>query len=373
LTSFLPLAGPSIIEKLQIEGRPPFGPGKEPIINMNHIGPDYFQTMEIPLRAGRSFTAQDVAETPKVVIINETMARRFFANENPIGHRLVFGPNSSTIVGVAGDTRHLGLEHEIRFEVYLPYLQEPDGLASLRLVARVAPSQNNPAGLSALGASIRNQVRTIESNEPISRVVAMDERLSSSVAGRRFQMLLLGVFAAVALVIAAVGIYGVVSYAVSQQTHEIGIRMALGATVGDVLGLFIRQGMTLAAVGIAIGLAGAWALTRIMKGLLFGVSATDPLTFVVSALLLTVVAALACYLPARRAAKVDTIVALGTVVLSIVFGADGNIKAIRVESGLPYGLTEEAIKAARAIRFEPAMKDGKPVSVRGTLEIGFRS
>jgi ABC-type antimicrobial peptide transport system permease subunit len=178
------------------------------------------------------------------------------------------------------------------------------------LAVRVAPGQNNPTSLSGLAASIRNQVRAVEPNEPVNQVVTMDERLSNSIAQRRFQMLLLGIFAAVALVIATVGIYGVISYAVSQRTHEIGIRMALGAQASDVLRMVIWRGMRLALIGVALGLGAAIALTRVLKNQLFEVSTTDPATFALIALLLIGVALIASYIPARRATKVDSLEAL---------------------------------------------------------------
>jgi putative ABC transport system permease protein len=309
LTSFLPLGGPSIRMFLQIEGRTPFEQGKEPVVEVNHISPDYFQTMGGRLRAGRPLGIQDGTEAPQVAIINETLAHRFFPNEDPIGRRLSFGSIVKTIVGVAGDTRHLGLDQEVNPEVYFPYVQNP-GFATMKLAARVAPNQNNSASLSSLSNGIRDQVRAIDPNEPINQVIPMDERLSDSVAMRRFQMLLLGVFAAVAFIIAAVGIYGVISYAVSQRTHEIGIRMALGAQASDVLRMVIWRGMSLTLIGVALGLAAALALTRVMRNMLFEVSATDPVTFALIALLLLSVAFIASYIPARRATKVDPLIAL---------------------------------------------------------------
>jgi putative ABC transport system permease protein len=312
LTDFLPLTGPRTLRPLRIEGRP-YEPGKAPLISMNHISPDYFQTMGIPIRAGRLFTAQDGPEAPKVIIINETLARRFFAGENPIGHRLFSEPNQMTIVGVAGDTHNRGLDQEVQPEVYSPYVQDLKEMGGMRLVVRASSGQNNPTNpsvLSSLATSIRNQVRAIEPNEPVNQIITMDELLSNSVAGRRFQMLLLGIFAAVALVIATVGIYGVISYAVSQQTHEIGIRMALGAQANDVLRMVVWRGMSLTLIGVALGVAAALALTRVMKTLLFEVSATDPATFALIALLLLGVALIASYIPARHATKVDPLRAL---------------------------------------------------------------
>jgi ABC-type antimicrobial peptide transport system permease subunit len=211
---------------------------------------------------------------------------------------------------VVGDTRNHGLDREVNPEIYMPLLQSRNIIGQMNLAVKVAAGQNNSTGLSSLAVAIRNQVRAVDPNEPVNRIITMDERLSNSVAGRRFQMLLLGVFAALALVIAAVGIYGVISYAVSQRTHEIGIRMALGAQASDVSRMVIWQGVRLALIGVALGLAAALALTRVMKNLLYEVSATDPATFALIALLLVGVALIASYMPARRATKVDPLQAL---------------------------------------------------------------
>jgi putative ABC transport system permease protein len=196
LTGFLPLAGPSLGMGFQIEGRPPFDPGKEPVAPINLISHDYFQTMGLQMRAGRPFAAQDGAEAPQVAIINETIARRFFPNENPIGHRLLFTPNPKkpkTIVGVVGDTRHSGLDQEVQPGVYLPYLQHAN--FEMSLVVRAASGQTSQASLSNLAAAIRDQVRAQDPNEPVNQILTMDQRLSDSVAPRRFQMLLLAIFA----------------------------------------------------------------------------------------------------------------------------------------------------------------------------------
>jgi putative ABC transport system permease protein len=311
LASALPLAGPTRrLIGIEIEGRPPYEPGKEPGVDANFVSPEYFQTMGIQIRAGRPFTFQDGAEAPRVVIINETLARQFFPNENPIGHRLLFIENElATIVGVVGDAYNRGLDSEVYPEIYGPGMQNPKFMGNL-LVARVASGQNNPGGLSSLAAAIRKQAQAIEPDEPVNQVVTMDERLSNSVAARRFQMQLLGAFAGLALVITTVGIYGVISYAVSQRTHEIGVRMALGAQRSDVARMVIWRGMRLTLVGVALGLAAALALTRVMKNLLFEVSATDPATFALIALLLVAVALIGSYIPARRAAKVDPLLAI---------------------------------------------------------------
>jgi putative ABC transport system permease protein len=311
LTSFLPLAQSSLIASFQVEGRPPVDPGKMPFVYLNHVSWDYFRTMGVQVRAGRTFSTQDGPKAQRVAIFNETMARRFFANEDPIGRRFFLPPDwkdPKTIVGVVGDTRHLGLDRDVDPEVFLPDEQNP-GVSNM-LVARVALSQNNQAGLSRLSAAIRDQARALDPGEPVYQVVTMNERLSDSFAPRRFQMALFCAFAALALSIAAVGIYGVISYAVSRRTHEIGVRMALGATPRDALKMVIRQGMLLALIGVGLGLAGALALTRVMKSLLFDMSATDPATFVGVALLLVAVALTASYIPARRATKVDPLQAL---------------------------------------------------------------
>jgi putative ABC transport system permease protein len=318
LTSFLPFTMPpfDMQRSRLIEGRPGLGRGNDQPIQLNHISPDYFQTMGIEIRSGRPFGAQDGKDAPRVAIINETLARRFLPNENPIGHRLLIGTPRPTIVGVVDDTRHSGLDREVRPEVYLPYMQHSDIDMYLTLAARVASNQNNPASLSNLAAAIRNQVRAVEPNEPVNQVVTMDERLSNSIAGRRYVMILLSIFAAVAFVIATVGIYGVISYAVSQRTHEIGIRMALGAQASDVLRMVIWRGMSLTLIGVTLGLAAALALTRVLKNqfldtnLLFNVSATDPATFALIALLLVGVAMIASYIPAQRATKIDPLQAL---------------------------------------------------------------
>jgi putative ABC transport system permease protein len=317
LTGFLPLTPPSTIMSVSnstfVEGGPQFSTEKGQDITLNYISPDYFQTMGIQLRSGRPFATTDGKEAPRVAIINEAIARRFFPNEDPIGHRLLIGAPPQTIVGVVGDTRNSGLDQRVSYEVYLPVLQHSKHAPVLTLAVRIATDQKNPAGRaspSALAAAIRDQVQAIDPNETVLAVIKMDERLSNAVAERRFQTLLLGVFAGIALVIATVGIYGVISYAVSRRTHEIGVRMALGAQRSDVLRMVIWQGMRLTLVGVALGLAAALALTRVLRNLLFEVSATDPATFAGTALFLLFIALFACYLPARRATKVDPLVAL---------------------------------------------------------------
>jgi len=270
------------------------------------ISPDYFRALGIPLQRGRYFTAGDAAGTLAVAIINRTAASVFWPNEDPLGKRITpdgFPPGTwLTIVGVVSYVRHAALGAGPQPEVYWPYTQTPDQSINLLIRATANP-------LSLAGAA-RSEIWSIDKTLPVSDIKTMDELLSVSVAQPRFYALLLTAFAVVALLLAAVGLYGVMSYAVNQRTHEIGIRMALGARPRDALWLIVNQGMVLTLAGVAAGVAAAWALTRVMKNLLFGVSATDPAIFVGIALLLAGVASLACYLPARRATKVDPLTAL---------------------------------------------------------------
>ncbi len=306
-TNVLPFSGIRRIGYFQIEGRATFKPSKEHLVALSFISPDYFQTMGIRIIAGRPFDTRDGSAAPKVAIISQEMAERYFPGESPIGHRLV-GEPFLTIVGVAEDARLYGLEKEISPEFYIPYTQILNVWGNLHLVVRAASSLNNQTNSSALAnraTSIRDQVRGIDPGEPVSQIVTMDELLSNSVAGWRFQMLLLGVFAALAMVIATVGIYGVISYAVNQGMREIGIRMALGAQASDIVRMVIRRAMGIASIGVALGLVAALALTRVLKNLLFGVSPTDPATFALIASLLIGVALIASYLPAQRATKAD--------------------------------------------------------------------
>jgi putative ABC transport system permease protein len=249
-----------------------------------------------------------VDETQHVAIINQTIARRFFPNENPIGLRLAEFAKPKVIVGVVADTRHFGLDQEVHPEVYLPYLQ--DSNQAMSLVVRSSTDPKNSASLRSLATAVRNEARAMEPNQPVNQIVAMEKYLMDSVSSRRFRMFVLAVFASMALIITIAGIYGVISYVVSQRTHEIGIRMSLGAQARDVLRMVIWRGMRLTLIGVALGAAAALALTRVMKNLLFEVSATDPATFTLIALLLVGAAIIASYIPARRATKVDPLQAL---------------------------------------------------------------
>jgi len=269
-------------------------------------GGDYFRTMNIALRRGRVFNDSDAANSPKVLVISEAFAKSYFPNEDPIGKRIIFdGPNKTPyeIVGIVDDVRRNGLDQEVQPEMYASYIQKPE--RRLNLVIRSAGPD-----ASELTPAVRAAVKAVDPKQIIWRAQTIEQLLGTSVAPRKFNMLLLGIFAGVALVLAAVGLYGVMSYSVSWRTQEIGIRMALGAKRTDVLRMVVRQGMTMTLIGLALGLIGVFGLSRVIAGLLYGVSPTDPLTFIGVSIVLLMVALLACLIPARRATRVDPIVAL---------------------------------------------------------------
>jgi predicted permease len=291
-----------------IEGRPEPAPGHGLSAGQVPAGPDYFRTLQIPLLGGRVFSAYDNAQSPGVVIVNRSFAQRFFPNEEAVGRRIHLGtrrpPVWFEIVGVIGDVRQEKLEREAPPLMYLPHMQNANAWSFMSLLVR-------PTGESQMVASaLKQAVSAVDKDLGLSNLTTLDAILADSLAERRVLSALLGVFAALALLMAAAGIYGVLSYSVAERTHELGIRMALGARARDVLLLVIGQGMRLALIGVALGLIGALALTRLMEGLLFGVSPTDPLTFGAIAALLMAVALLACYFPARRATRVDPMIAL---------------------------------------------------------------
>jgi predicted permease len=304
----LPLAGDYWQSILTIEGRPELALGQPPSIQDHIITPHYFRALGTPLIAGRDFTDADARDAPKVVIVDEMLAREYWPNDNPLGKRIRLGPpedNGSwlTIIGVVGAMQHKSLDEVTPGkQVYRPVLQRPVGYMSL--VVR------SPAPPESMIASVKALVKEADANLPITHVSTMREIVDESIWQPRLYAILFALFAFVALLLAAVGIYGVISYAVTARTNEIGIRMALGAERHHVLKLVVGQGIVLALGGIGFGLVGAWLLTRLMKTLLFGVSVTDPLTFAGVSLLLFSVALLACYLPARKAAQVDPLVAL---------------------------------------------------------------
>ena len=291
-----------------VEGKPPVSASEQIETPVDSVTPSYFRTMGIALLQGREFTEQDGLDAPPVAIINDTFARRFWPAEDPVGRRFKFGDTSSnapwmTIVGVVGDMRRTGLDVDVRCETFLPYTQRRF-IGFLSLVVR---AKSDPRGLAT---AVRDQVWAIDPGQPVSHIRTMDQLLDGMMAQRRLNMVLFALFGGVALVLAAVGVYGVISYSVTQRTHEIGIRMALGAGRGDVLKMIVRNGMTLVLIGVAIGLVAAFGLTRLMTTLLFGVSATDLTTFVAISGILSGVALAACFVPALRAIKVDPMVAL---------------------------------------------------------------
>lgn len=283
----------------------PSPPGENLIAQLRFIGTGYFRVLEIPIKSGRDFTARDNPQSPNVVLVNEEFVRTYLKEENPIGKHLKLGwggDDPKEIVGVVGDVRHRSLSDQARPEMYVPQAQFAN--AGVSLIVR---SQGDPESL--IGA-IRKEVRELDPEMPLAEIKTLAAYRNEALAIPRFNTFLLGVFALIALALTLVGLFGVMSYNVSQRTQEIGIRMALGAEATDVLRMVIKQGMILVVIGILIGIGAAAGLTRLMKGLLFDVSATDPATFAAIALLLAAVSLLACYIPARRATKVDPMIAL---------------------------------------------------------------
>jgi predicted permease len=287
---------------INVEGyQPP--PGQELQVDLRTASTDYFRTMEIPLLKGRFFSEHDTSDTPQVVLIDEKFAQRFWPHDNPVGKHLWFDPKKPiTIAGVVGVVKQYGLDTDGKIATYFPENQNPSN--GLFLVARTA---SDAAGLS--GAILR-EIHAVDPSVAVYGVRTMQDRLYDSLARQRFASIMLGAFAAFALLLAAVGVYGVMSYLVTQSTHDIGVRVALGARPGNIIGLVVRQGMELAMIGIFVGLAGAVGLTRVMASLLFGVTATDAVTFGAVSIILAAVAFAATAIPARRATRVDPMIAL---------------------------------------------------------------
>ena len=303
----LPLGGDSFnVDRAYVKEGQPATPEGESGADYLPITPDYFRAMQIPLSAGRAFTDHDTDQSPKVLIINQAMARRAWPGENPIGKRLTIWRDekfSREVVGVVGNTRKT-LDADSTQQMYVPYAQDPIW-GSLTFVVRTTSA--DPA---ALAPALRNEIRTIDTGLAAYNVKTLEEVVATDVAPRRSSMLLFGAFAIVAVLLSMIGIYGVTAYYVTHRTHEIGIRMALGAQIRDVLALVLKRGVVLAGIGIAVGVAGAFALTRLMTTMLFGVEPVDVLTFVFVSLAVIAVAVIACYIPARRATRVDPLVAL---------------------------------------------------------------
>jgi putative ABC transport system permease protein len=289
----------------KLEGQP-ITPERKLHTQVSIVSPGYFRALGTPLLRGRDFTVSDNADAPGVVIINGHLAEQYFPGQDPVGKRMEMGFRTGTpleIIGVVADIRQDSLQADLFPAMYLPYAQAPTTLP-LILLLRSASDQ------SAVVTAARQQVRELDAQLPVYDVKTMDQVLSTAVARPRFVTVLLGVFAAIAVLLATIGIYGVMSYTVAQSRREIGIRLALGAQPTDILRLVVGQGLLLVSLGLLGGLIGAFGLTRLMTSLLYGVTATDPLTFVGVAVLLIVVTLLACYLPARRATKVDPMIAL---------------------------------------------------------------
>lgn len=308
IISYLPLSGSNFEWVLSIEGRPPADPTEKLFAEYRQISSDYFRTMGIPVLRGRDFNEHDAAGAPAVIIVDETFARQYFPNEDPLGKRIGFGRNPEwrEIVGIVSDVRHFGLEAQPKPEAYVPHLQDP-----WPAMAVVVRSNSETATLSA---AVRGEVRAIDKDQPVYNVRTMESLLADSVARRRLVMVLLGVFSAVALALSAIGVFGVMANSVSQRTHEIGVRIALGATPRSILKMIVLQAALLAFLGIVIGVIGAlltfFIFTHYISSLLYEVSSTDPLVFMVVALLLSLVLMIASYIPARRATAVDPMSAL---------------------------------------------------------------
>jgi predicted permease len=319
INSNMPLTGEDSEAPFWVGAGPRPAPEDITFALMYPTTPGYLKAMGVPLLKGRFLSEQDTEKAPTVIVIDELMARGLFANEEPIGKRITIPGIGGIpdilceIVGVVGHVKHFGLDMDVKskvqYQFYLPFFQVPD-LFLPALSGNVTLMARTQADPNSMTAAIKKEALAVDKDQPINNVRTMEQILSTSISQQRFSMLLLGIFAGVALILAAVGIYGVMSYSVAQRTHEIGIRLALGASRSDVLRLVVGQGMALTAAGVSAGLIGAFLLTRLMESLLFAVSATDPLTFIVIALLLAGVALAASFVPARRATKVDPMIAL---------------------------------------------------------------
>ena len=308
----LPFGGNFLDHRFVIDGRPPIPLGNEPVVQTLSVMGDYFSVMQIPILAGRGLTDSDRENQPLVTVVSEEFVRRYFPNESPLGARIDFARTNEphpwmTIVGIARDVKHANLNEPPEATMYAPFAQSDEPWRRwMSLVVR----DRGLTETSGLIAAVKQQVWSIDSQIPVSEIRSMDDWMSVSLARQRFNVLLLGLFAGLAMLLAAVGIYGTMAYRVSQRTNEIGIHMALGAQRADVLKLVLGDGARLALAGIAAGIVGAAAVTRVMASLLFEVTPTDPATFALTTLLLASVALLACYIPARRAMRVDPMVAL---------------------------------------------------------------
>jgi putative ABC transport system permease protein len=306
----LPFSGVGGSRTFHIEGREPKRPEDQAEEQLRIVTSGYFETMRIPVVKGREFTDHDGTSAPHVAVVNEALARKHWPNDSPIGKRVSFSrdePLWYEIVGIVGNIKHRGLDAADRPELYVPYRQPLFANWTVRPMYIVVRTAADPLGAVA---TVRREIARIDRDQPIADVRTMEERIGRSLAGRRFNMVLLASFASLALTLAAIGIYGIAAYSVTERTHEIGVRLALGAQRRDVMTMILAQGMAMTAIGTAIGVASALLLARVMSSLLFGVSAADPVTFAAIPVLLAAVAFVACYVPARRATRVDPLVAL---------------------------------------------------------------
>ncbi|HEY4903022.1 MAG TPA: FtsX-like permease family protein [Candidatus Sulfotelmatobacter sp.] len=303
ISATLPLTVKRITPLLP-EGQPDVALSQRPFIDIEAISPQWFQTMRVPLRGGREFTDADDVQSPKVVMVNETFARRFWPNENPVGKHVLLGrqPNPAEVIGISADVKNSGLAQETQPQLYLPFPQLP--WSNMNLLVRTAVSPRS------MTFAVRGQISAVDPDQPVTSIQTVDELVDSSRAQPRLTTLLLGIFSVTALLLAVVGIYGVLAYSVAERRQELGIRLALGAERADLLRMVVRQGLKLAAAGIAIGLIAALLLTRLLSSILYKVGTRDLTTFVLAPLIFLCIAVLASYLPARRATKVDPAEAL---------------------------------------------------------------
>jgi predicted permease len=300
--NMLPLQRYGANGEIRIEGRAPLPPGRVPLTEYRRASAGYFKALGIPLQAGRLFEPPDEAEGARSLVVSRELVRTFFPEGDALGKRIGLGDEWWTIIGVVGDVKQSGLTQPSRPELFIPYTSYPaDGMT---LVVRAS---SDP---SEMTAAVRREVQAVDPNQPVYNVRTMEEVIDLSIANRRLNMTLLTIFAALATLLAVVGIYSVMSYLVTQHTREIGIRVALGASRANILKLVLGQGLALTLVGVCVGALAAFGLTRLMSSLLYGVEGSDPLTYVSVSMLLTLVALVACYVPARRATKVDPLVAL---------------------------------------------------------------
>jgi putative ABC transport system permease protein len=302
---YTPFSDGGNVGPLVIEGRPAPPPGQGPNTRRNWITADYLESMSIRLVAGRGISRQDSADAPLVVVVNETIVKRYFPGENPLGKRVrLNGRNPAwySIVGVVKDVKYYNLNSPPENQTYLAFDQAP--VAMMHLVVRTRPDS------PPLAQAIRAAVKAVDPNQPVSRIVTIAERVEERLAGDRILTQVSGFFGALALFLAAIGLYGVIAYSVSQRTQEIGVRMALGAQRRDVLRLIIGQGMGLVLAGMLVGTAGAYLMAKLLANFLYGITASDPATFITTFVVLAAVALAACAIPARQALKIDPTIAL---------------------------------------------------------------